>query len=77
MEKLDRFLSVLMGSFFGVFIGNLVYYYYKYRRFPEIYAARSAPWYYDALPALILFLIAVVVCLIIKRHIRRNRQKTA
>ena len=76
MEKLDRFLSVLMGSFFGVFIGNLVYYYYKYRRFPEIYAARSALWYYDALPALILFLIAVIVCLIIKRHIRRKRQKT-
>ncbi len=74
MEKLDRFLNILMGSFFGVFIGNLIYYYRRFHQHPDLYALRSAPWYYDVLPSLFLFLITAAICLIVKRRLRRKKE---
>ena len=67
MKKLNTFLNVLMGSFFGVFVGDLMANYKNYLRFREIYdAANSAPWYYGAGSSLILFLAVVLVCVVIK-----------
>ncbi len=75
MKKLNTFLNILMGSFFGVFVGDLIANYRKYRQFHEIYdAINSAPWYYRALPSLILFIAIVIVCVVIKLIIR-NRTK--
>ncbi len=75
MKKLNTFLNILMGSFFGVFIGNLIADYRNYQQFHEIYdTINSAPWYYGALSSLILFIAVIIVCVVIKL-IMRNKTK--
>lgn len=76
MKKLNTFLNILMGSFFGVFVGNTISNYRYFRTHPEIYQANSAPWYcFGALQSLMLFLAVVVICLIIKLLIRRRNKE--
>ncbi len=75
MKNINRFLNILMGSFFGVFIGNVIYSYVYWHRHPEIYQAQSAPWYYSALPSLALFAAVVIVCVIIKLILRHREKK--
>ena len=73
MKRSQHFLNVLMASFFGVFIGNLISSYRNYQQFQEIYdATYSAPWYYGALPSLILFIAVVIICVVIKLIIRNK-----
>ena len=73
MKQLNTVLNILMGSFFGVFIGDLIANYKNYRQFHEIYdAANSAPWYYGSFPSLILFIAVVLVCVVIKLIIRKK-----
>ena len=73
MKKLNTFLNILMGSFFGVFLGDLIANYKNYRQFHEIYdATNSAPWYYGSLTSLMLFIAIVVVCVVIKLIIRNK-----
>ena len=76
MKNLNAILNILMGSFFGVFIGDLIANYKNYLQFHEIYdAANSAPWYYGSLSSLILFMAVVIVCVAIKLIIRNNAKK--
>ena len=73
LKKLNTFLNILMGSFFGVFVGRTISNYRWYQKHPEIYVGNSAPWYYfGALQSLMLFLAVVVICVIIKLIIRHK-----
>ena len=73
MKKLNQFLNVLMGSFFGVFIGSTVFNYREYLQMPEIYEMRPEPWYcYGALTSFVLFAAVAVICVIIKIVIRKR-----
>ncbi len=73
MKELNTVLNILMGSFFGVFIGNLIANYRSYRQFHELYdAANSAPWYYGSLSSFILFIAVVIICVVIKLIIRNK-----
>ena len=73
MKKMNTFLNILMGSFFGVFLGDLITNYRNYRQFHEIYdATNSAPWYYGAADSLILFLTVVIICVVIKLIVRKK-----
>ena len=73
MKKLNAFLNILMGSFFGVFIGDLISTYRHYRQFREIYeATNSAPWHYGTADSLILFLSVVIICVVIKLIVRKK-----
>ena len=75
MKNLNAFLNILMGSFFGVFIGSTIANYREYRTFPEIYAVNSAPWYYfGAFQSFLLFIAAVVICTAAKLIIRKKRK---
>ena len=74
VKKLNTFLNILMGSFFGVFIGCTISNYRDYRANPEIYMVNSAPWYYfGALQGLILFLVIVIICVITKLLIKHRK----
>lgn len=76
MKKLNHFLNVLMGSFFGVFIGTTIMNYREYHHMSDIYEMRSAPWYcYGALNSFLLFVAVVVICVIIKFIIRKHGNK--
>ena len=73
MKTLNTVLNILMGSFFGVFIGDLIANYKNYQQFHEIYdATNSAPWYYGSLSSLILFLAVVIICVVVKLIIRNK-----
>ena len=76
MKKLNQFLNVLMGSFFGVFIATTIMNYREYLQMPDIYDMRPAPWYcYGALNSFLLFVAVVVICVIIKIIIHRYDKK--
>jgi len=76
MKKLNQFLNVLMGLFFGVFIGTTIMNYREYCHMPDIYEMRPAPWYcYGALTSFLLFIAVVVICLILKIIIRKHENK--
>ena len=76
MKKFNQFLNVLMGSFFGVFIGTTIMNYREYLHMPDIYEMRPAPWYcYGALTSFLLFVVVVVICAIIKIIIRRHNEE--
>ena len=73
MAKLNAFLNILMGSFFGVFLGSAIANRREFLAMPEIYEARPAPWYcYGALQGFLLFAAASAICLIVKWIIRRK-----
>ena len=73
MENLNRVLNVLIGSFFGVFIGDLIANHRNYHQFQEIYdATNSAPWYYGSISSLILFIAVVIICVVIKVIIHKK-----
>lgn len=73
MKKLNTFLNILMGSFFGVFVGNTIANYRQYCAMPEIYAGNSAPWYcFGALQSFMLFLAIVIICVVIKLVIQKK-----
>lgn len=73
MKNLNTVLNILMGSFFGVFIGDLIGTYKSYRQFHEVYdAINSAPWYYGALSSFLLFVAVVIVCVVIKLIIHKK-----
>lgn len=71
MRKFNRFLNVLIGAFFGMFVGQTFFSYREHLRVPEL-GMRSAPWYYyEPLSSFLLFLAVVVICVILKIIIRR------
>ncbi len=75
MKKLNTFLGILMGAFFGVFIGDLIASYRNYQQFHEIYdATNSAPWYYGSVSSLILCIAIVIVCIVIKLIIHNKTE---
>lgn len=80
LENLNRFLNIVVAGLFGSFIGQSIFNYIDYRRMPDIYAMRSAPWYdYYALPSFIIFGVVVSISLIVKSIIlilKRRKQKS-
>ena len=74
LERLDTFLSAVIGSFIGVFIAHSIYRYFDYINHPDLYEIQSAPWYtsiqiYGLAVALVVF-IAIIIKLLIKKKIR-------
>ena len=44
-EKINSILNIIMISFIGQFIGSGLYKYWHFRKYPNLYAMQSAPWY--------------------------------
>ena len=81
LEKLNRFLNLVIGSVIGVFIGHGIYVYWSHQKHPELYAMQSAPWYVGVLLYGMFTIAVLVVVLILKLIIRilikrkdRNRE---
>ena len=74
MKKFNEVLNIIMGSFFGVFIGYSIYQYVDYKRNPGLYEIQSAPWYTGikiyGLATLVILLIGVISKLLIKGKLR-------
>ena len=74
MKKFNKVLNIIMGSFFGVFIGYSIYQYVDYKRNPGLYEIQSAPWYTGikiyGLVTLVVLLTGIILKLLIKSKLR-------
>ena len=79
-KKIHQILNIIMGSFAGVFIGSVLYKYWHFQKYPNLYVMQSAPWYTDILIQGLFTLVLLTVCLIIKAVLIENigvRKKSA
>lgn len=65
-KKISQILNIIMGSSTGVFIGSGIYKYWHFRKYPDLYAASSAPWYTGLLVNGLFTLTLLTVCTIVK-----------
>ena len=65
-KKVNQVLNIIMGSFTGVFIGSGIYKYWHFRKYPDLYAVYSAPWYTGILVNGLFTLALLVFCIMIK-----------
>jgi len=74
LRKFNKVLNIVMGSFFGVFIGYSIYQYFDYKRNPGLYEMQSVPWYTGikiyGLGTLVILLIGVVLKLLMKGKLK-------
>lgn len=70
--KLHQILNMIMGSLAGLFIGSGLYKYWHFRKYPELYAMQSAPWYTGILIQGLFTLVLLAVCMIIKVIVLKN-----
>lgn len=75
MKKFNDFLNIMIGSFFGVFLGRSIHAYWFYKTHPEIYVYSSAPWYTDIIFYAIISGVIIVALLIVKFFVKRKMQK--
>lgn len=57
---------MITASLFGYSVGKLIFSYIDYKRMPDIYAMRSAPWYYEVLLTFFVFATVVVISVLVK-----------
>lgn len=72
LKRMNQILNIIMGSFFGVFIGHGIYVYWDFRRHPDLYAMQSAPWYTGIMIYGMCTLVVLVVCFILKLIIQKK-----
>ena len=65
-KKVNQILNIIMGSFTGVFIGSGLYKYWHFRKYPDLYAMQSAPWYTSILINGLFTLVLLAICMIVK-----------
>ena len=65
-KKINQILNIIMGSFTGVFIGSGIYKYWHFRKYPDLYAMQSAPWYTGILINGLFTLVLLAICMIVK-----------
>jgi hypothetical protein len=71
-KKIHGILNIMMGAFTGVFIGSVLYQYWHFQKYPDLYLMQSAPWYTNLLIKGLFTLVLLTVCLIIKAVLIEN-----
>ena len=72
LRKLNCFLTIVIGSFIGVFIGFGIYKFWHFKTYPNPYVMQSAPWYTELLLDGAMVAVVVVVCIVLKLVIWRK-----
>lgn len=75
LKKINDLIHIFMGSFTGVFIGYAVFKYLDYKKYPDLYAAQSAPWYLSIQIAGLALAIFLMICIVIKVIIRKRLKR--
>lgn len=66
LKRITNFMDILMGGFIGAFIGGAIYQYLDYKKYADLYATYSAPWYTSIqVNGMILFAV-LIICILIK-----------
>ena len=75
IRRINQLLNIVMGCSVGVFIGYGIYVYSHYRRYPDLYAVQSAPWYVGIALYGVVTLIVLAVCFIVKAIIHKGMKR--
>lgn len=79
MKNLYNILRIIMWNFIGIFIGYSGYQYYHYKKYPDLYAMQSAPWYLSielhAVFTVIIVAVVLIAMWIIKMKIKQTEEK--
>lgn len=65
---------VILTSFFVILIKTSMDF-FEYKRFPELYASYSAPWYTEALLYSTASFAVIIVCVVLRMTIRHKMKK--
>lgn len=65
-KKVNQILNIIIGSFIGIFIGSVLYKYWHFQKYPDLYAMQSAPWYTSILINGLFTFLLLTVCMIVK-----------
>ena len=71
-KKIHGILNIIMEASTGVFIGSVLYQYWHFQKYPNLYVMQSAPWYTGILIQGLFTLMLLTVCLIIKAVLIEN-----
>lgn len=74
IKRINQILNTLIACCVGVFIGHGCYVYFDYKKYSEIYAMQSAPWYTSIL-VYGLFTIAALFLILILKYIIKKKIK--
>ena len=72
LRKINNLINILMGSFTGVFIGGAIFKYLDYKKYPDLYAMQSAPWYTGIQITGIALIAVLIICALVKIIIRNK-----
>lgn len=76
-KKINNVLNIIMGSFAGVFLGRVIYGYWRHKTHPGSYSAiYPAPWYKGILVYGVVALAGIAVCLLIKGILKFHGRKS-
>lgn len=75
LKKLNQIINITIGSYVGVFIGYGIYEFWDYKKYSDLYAMQSAPWYASIFVHGIVMLIFVAGAVIAKLIIRKKMKK--
>ena len=75
MLKIYRILKTMVWCLIGVWIGGSIYQCLDYRKRPDFYAMRSAPWYLELIVHGVFTLILIVVLLLILYAMKQKMKK--
>jgi hypothetical protein len=64
----------MLWCFVGAFIGTSLYKWYDYKKYPDLYAMQSAPWYLG-IEINAIFTLAIVVAILIVMWVVKKRMK--
>ena len=72
LKRFNNILNVVMGIAIVGMIGYAIYVYWEYRKYPDVYAVQSAPWYtnivvYGVVANIVLLATIGLKCIIRKK----------
>jgi hypothetical protein len=64
----------MLFGFVGAFIGTSLYKWYDYKKYPDLYAMQSAPWYLsieiNAIFTLVIVVVILIIMLVVKKKMK-------
>ena len=76
LDKLNRFMNLVICTGIGILIGHSLSVWGDYRRYPELYAMQSSPWYSSILTYGVFTAVVVAAALVVKAVIARRKPKS-
>lgn len=76
VNRINQIMNIIICSSVGIFIGHGLTVFTDYRRYHDLYAMQSSPWYGSIITYGIFTAVIVVIALIIKAVVvHRNLKK--